>query len=165
MLELMDHVLGLRVPPPDLTFWQIGLRGIVVFLATLVMIRVGDKRFFTKRSAFDVVLGFILASMLARCVNGSSAFFPTIGGAFVLVLLHRLLAFLTRETHWFGNLIKGRSQLLVKNGKLNRELMRANNISEHDLLEDIRINGNVGDIKNVRAAYCERNGQISVVKD
>lgn len=165
MCESIESVLGLHVQPPDLTFWQIGVRGIIVFIATLVMLRLGDKRFLSKRSAFDVVLGFMLASMLARAVNGSSAFFPTIGGGFVLVLLHRLLALLTREAHWLGNLIKGRSQKLIENGKLDQEVMRANNISEHDLLEDLRINGNVGSIRNVNAAYYERNGQVSVVKD
>jgi len=165
MLAFVETVLGLNVPPQDLTFWEISLRGIIVFIATLLMLRLGDKRFFSKRSAFDVVLGFILASMLARAVNGSSAFFPTIGGGFVLVFLHRLLAFLTRETHWFGNLIKGRAQLLIQNGQLDRVALKANNISEHDLFEDIRMNGNVGEIRNVKTAYYERNGQVSVVKD
>jgi uncharacterized membrane protein YcaP (DUF421 family) len=129
------------------------------------MLRLGDKRFLSKRSAFDVVLGFILASMLARAINGSSAFFPTLGGGFVVVMLHRLLAFLTRETHWFGILIKGKADLVIEDGKLNRSAMKANNLSEHDLLEDIRMNGNAGEIGKVKTAYCERNGHISVVKD
>jgi len=79
----LSDVLGLGVQPQNLNFFQISLRGIIVFIAALVMLRLGDKRFLSKRSAFDVVLGFILASMLARAVNGSSAFFPTIGGRFV----------------------------------------------------------------------------------
>jgi uncharacterized membrane protein YcaP (DUF421 family) len=163
-LDEIYRVLGLGIGPTDLTFWQISLRGVIVFLSALIMLRLGDKRFLSKRSAFDAVLGFILASMLARAVNGSSAFFPTIGGGFVLVGLHRLLAFLTRDAHWFGNLIKGKAELLISNGEIDRAVMRANDLSEHDLLEDIRINGNIGEIKEVRAAYYERNGQLSVVK-
>jgi uncharacterized membrane protein YcaP (DUF421 family) len=161
----LSDVLGLGVQPQNLNFFQISLRGIIVFIAALVMLRLGDKRFLSKRSAFDVVLGFILASMLARAVNGSSAFFPTIGGGFVVVLLHRLLAFLTRDAHWFGLLIKGRSDLVIEDGRINRAAMKANNLSEHDLIEDLRMNGNMGEIEKVKAAYCERNGQISVVKD
>jgi uncharacterized membrane protein YcaP (DUF421 family) len=125
----------------------------------------GDKRFLSKRSAFDAVLGFILASMLARAVNGSSAFFPTLGGGFVIVALHRLLAFLTRNTHWFGNLIKGRAELVIENGIVNPAVMKANDLSKHDLIEDLRMNGNIGDVANVKAAYYERNGQVSVVKE
>jgi uncharacterized membrane protein YcaP (DUF421 family) len=143
---------------------QISLRGIIVFIATLVMLRVGDRRFLSKRSAFDAVVGFILASMLARAVNGSSSFFPTIGGGFVIVGLHRLLALLTRDTHWFGKLIKGEAQLVVENGTVKRDAMRANDLSEHDLFEDVRSNGNISDLKQVKQAYYERNGQISIVK-
>jgi uncharacterized membrane protein YcaP (DUF421 family) len=43
--------------------------------------------------------------------------------------------------------------------------MKANDLSEHDLLEDIRINGNMGQINSVKAAYYERNGQLSVIKE
>ena len=43
-------------------------------------------------SAFDYVLGIILASMLARAINGSAPFFGTIFLGFYFVLLHRVLA-------------------------------------------------------------------------
>jgi len=45
------------------------------------------------------------------------------------------------------------------------DAMRANNLSEHDLAEDLRMNGNVSDLQKVKAAYYERNGHISVVKN
>src|SRR5215831_16977971 len=164
-LQSLHTVLGLNVEPKDLTFLQISLRGIIVFFVTLMMLRLGDKRFLSKRSAFDAVLGFILASMLARAVNGSASFFPTLGGGFVIVALHRLLAFLTRDAHWLGNLIKGTADLVVENGCVKRKVMRANDLSEHDLMEDLRLNGNIQDLKKVKAAYYERNGLISIVKE
>lgn len=165
LLNILQSALGLNLEPKDLSFLQISLRGIVIFTAALTMLRLGDRRFFSNRSAFDAVVGLILASMLARAVNGSSSFFPTIGGGFVIVGLHRLLAFLARDTHWLGKLIKGKAQLIVENGSIKREVMRANDLSEHDLYEDIRFNGNVGDLNQVKQAYYERNGQISVVKN
>ena len=164
LLNAVQSVIGLNIEPKDLTFLQISLRGIIVFVAILVMLRLGDRRFFSKGSAFDAVVGFVLASMLARAVNGSSSFFPTIAGGFVIVGLHRLLAVLTRDNHWFGKLIKCEAQLIVENGTVNREAMRANDLSEHDLFEDIRFNGNVGELIQVKQAFYERNGQISVVK-
>lgn len=163
-LDILHQFLGLNLEPKDLSFWQISLRGIIVFIAALTMVRLGDRRFLSNRSAFDAVVGFILASMLARAVNGSSAFFPTIGGGFIIVGLHRLLAFLTRDMHWFGKIIKGQAQLVVENGAVKRDVMRANDLSEHDLFEDIRFNGNVGELAQVKQAYYERNGQISIVK-
>src|SRR6185312_702882 len=155
-LDTLHQFLGLNLEPKDLSFWQISLRGIIVFIAALTMVRLGDRRFLSNRSAFDAVVGFILVSMLARAVNGSSAFFPTIGGGFIIVGLHRLLAFLTRDMHWFGKIIKGQAQLVVENGAVKRDVMRANDLSEHDLFEDIRFNGNVGELAQVKQAYYER---------
>ena len=87
-----ETLLGLSVEPKDLTFVQISLRGIIVFLATLIMIRFGHKRLLTRRTPFDAILLVILAAVLSRAINGSAAFFATLGGGMVLVLLHRLFA-------------------------------------------------------------------------
>ena len=109
----LGMLLGLGSDAAGLTFVQISLRGVVVFVAALVIVRCGDRRFLSQKTAFDAVLGFILASMLARAVNGTAAFFPTLGGSFVLVVLHRLLAYWSRRSHAFGLLIKGRSDVIV----------------------------------------------------
>jgi hypothetical protein len=93
ILSHLGATLGLNQEAAALTFLQISLRGVIVFFVTLFIIRCGDRRFLSQKTAFDAVLGFILASMLARAVNGTAAFFPTLGGAFVLVMLHRVLAY------------------------------------------------------------------------
>ena len=66
LLEPVDSFLGLGTQPQSLTFLQIAARGIIVFLASLMMVRLGDRRFLSGKTAFDVILGFILASMRAR---------------------------------------------------------------------------------------------------
>src|SRR4029077_9555123 len=108
--NFVGKLLGLGVKPDDLTFVQISLRGVVVFIATLIMIRLGHKRSLARKTAFDAVLLVILASVLSRAINGSAAFFATLGGGLVLVLLHRLLALIAFHWHWFGCLIKGRPE-------------------------------------------------------
>jgi uncharacterized membrane protein YcaP (DUF421 family) len=163
LFDCANSFLGLGLEPKELTFVQIASRGIIVFLVALFMVRLGDKRFLSKKTAFDAILGFILASMLARAVNGSSAFWPTLGGGFVLVGLHRLLALLSRRSHRFGLLVKGSSDPIIQHGEVIEANLRRNDMSEHDLLEDLRLNGQVQSPKEVEAAYVERNGEISVV--
>ena len=102
--------------------------------------------------------------MLARAVNGTAAFVPTLCGGFVLVILHRLLAYWSRRSHAFGLLIKGRSDVIVRGGRLDEAAARRNRLSEHDVLEDLRLNGNVREIHDVLLAVLERNGDISVVR-
>jgi len=163
MTAAFERLLGLGVDASALSFAQISLRGIVVFFAALLIVRCGDRRFLSQKTAFDAVLGFILASMLARAVNGTAAFFPTLGGGFVVVLLHRLLAYGARRSHRFGMLVKGRSDVVIRDGVVDDEVARRCQLSPHDLAEDLRLHGNVEGPAAVRLAVFERNGQISVV--
>ena len=47
-------------------------------------------------------------------------------------------------------LIKGRSDVIVRDGQVDDALAKRNRLSEHDLLEDLRLHGNVGDVREVR---------------
>src|SRR5205814_9570391 len=103
--NFVGPLLGLGARPEELTFVQISLRGVVGFIATLVMVRLGHKRSLSRKTAFDAALLVILASVLSRAINGSAAFFATLGGGLVLVLLVLLLAFLHFTSHLFGFLL------------------------------------------------------------
>src|SRR5439155_7529951 len=122
--NFVGPLLGLGARPEELTFIQISLRGVVVFIATLIMVRLGHKRSLSRKTAFDAVLLVILASVLSRAINGSAAFFATLGGGLVLVLLHRLLALIAFHSHWFGCLIKGRPDVILEDGNLIWSSMR-----------------------------------------
>jgi len=89
-----------------LTFVQISTRAIIVFLVTLATVRLGHKRSLSRKTPLDAVLLVIPAAVLSRAINGSAAFFATLGGGVILVLLHRLVAFLTFYSHGFGILVK-----------------------------------------------------------
>jgi uncharacterized membrane protein YcaP (DUF421 family) len=160
----LGPLLGLGYEAKDLTFVQISLRAVIVFLATLVMVRLGHKRSLARKSAFDVVLIVILASFLARAINGTSPLFSTIGAGFVVVLLNRLLALIAYHSHSFGILIKGRPEIIVENGNLILSTMNRNHISKHDLQEDMHLRAHTDDLSKVRLARVERSGDISFIK-
>src|SRR5438552_19201595 len=110
------RLLGLGVEPKQLTFANTAIRGVIVFIATLVMVRFSSKRSLAEKTAFDAVLIVIVASVLARAINGSAPFFPTLGVGFVLVILHRILGVAAYHSHAFGCVIKGRPAVIVQNG-------------------------------------------------
>jgi uncharacterized membrane protein YcaP (DUF421 family) len=159
-----ETLLGLSVEPKNLTFVQISLRGIIVFLAALAMVRLGHKRSLSHKTPFDAVLLVILASVLSRAINGSSAFFATIGGSVVLVLLHRLFAHMAYYSHAFGILVKGKPDVIVRDGQCDFRMMLRNHISTHDLEEDMRLDAHIDDLSKVRLARVERSGDISFIK-
>jgi uncharacterized membrane protein YcaP (DUF421 family) len=162
-LELFQQALGLKIPPQDLTPWQVAARSLVVFVAALVMVRLGAKRFLARKTAFDLVLAFILGSMLSRAINGSAPFLATLLGAFVLVGFHRFLAAVAFHSHAFGSLIKGTDDVVIDRGEVCPRAMRKNHLSEHDLLEELRLQS-CNSPDEVRCARLERSGELSVIK-
>jgi hypothetical protein len=56
MYETLKQLLGLELEAKDLSFMQISLRGIVVFIAALVIVRSANKRFLSKMTALDAIL-------------------------------------------------------------------------------------------------------------
>ncbi len=162
--QLLQTLLGISEQPKDLTLLQVSIRGVVVFIAALIMVRLSSKRSLAEKTAFDAVLVVIIGSMLARVINGSEAFFSTLGTGFVLVLLHRLFGVAAYYSHAFGFLVKGTPTVLVENGRLERKNMFWNHISKHDLEEDMRLDAKTEDLSKIRTARLERSGDISFIK-
>lgn len=161
--SFLDATLGLQVEPNQLSVPQVIARGLVVFVAALAMLRMAHKRFFAQRNALDVLLTLVIASTLARAINGNAAFFPTIIVGFVLVWVHRVVTWLATRSERIGDLVKGCSTVLLENGKVHDHTLRKHDLTRQDLEEDLRING-VEKPGEVRLATLERNGEVSVVK-
>jgi uncharacterized membrane protein YcaP (DUF421 family) len=162
--DFLAPLLGLGLEPKGLTFVQMSLRGVSIFLLTLVMVRLSSKRSLAEKTAFDAVLLVILASVLSRAINGSAGFFTSIGCSFVLVFLHRFFAWIACRSHAFGKIIKGCPAIIIENGQLQPEAMRRDLISKHDLEEDLRLNARTEDVSKIRIARVERSGDISFIK-
>jgi uncharacterized membrane protein YcaP (DUF421 family) len=129
------------------------------------MIRFGHKRSLARKTGFDAVLMVILASVLSRAINGSAAFFATLGGGVILVIVHRLFALIAFHSHAFGVLIKGAPELIIDDGDLVLRTMRRNHISKHDVEEDMRLDASTEDLKDIKKGYVERSGDISFIEN
>ena len=162
IMSALQKLLGLGVEPRQLDFLQVSLRALVVFIAALIMVRLASKRFLGRKTAFDFILALILGSTLSRAINGSAPFFPTLAGAFVLVLVHRLFAVLAFQFHGFGVLIKGKDDLVIADGQVQQRTLRKNHLSEQDLLEDLRLKSHASPAE-VQYARLERSGDLSVI--
>ena len=162
--QLLHAFLGIGTEPKELTFLQVSVRGVIVFIATLIMVRLGSKRSLAEKTAFDAVFIVIIGSMLARAINGSEAFFPTLGTGFVLVFLHRLLSVAAYYSHACGILVKGKPVVLVQDSRLQRKDMLWEHISKHDLEEDMRLEAKTEDLSKIQIARLERSGDISFIK-
>lgn len=163
MHDFLRAWLGLGHDPKTLTTVQVCLRGLVVFLSAIAIVRVADKRFLSRKTAFDAVLAFTLASMLARAINGSGPLGPSIACGFALVLTHRLIARLSCRWHGVGRLVKGSEEEVIRDGVVDKGALRKHNFSDRDLMEDLRLEG-VESPAEVKSARLERSGDLSVIR-
>ena len=163
-MEHIDKILGVGAQATQLSFAQILLRGLVVVVVTIAVIRIAGRRFIAHRNPTDVMMAFIISSMLARAINGNAVFWGTLGGGVVVALFYRMITFWACKFDGFGSLIKGRSDVLIKDGEVQQKAMNRHQISHNDLVEDLRLNGRVTGAGDVMLACIERSGDISVLR-
>jgi uncharacterized membrane protein YcaP (DUF421 family) len=157
----VTDLLGLR-SENDLGLVQVLLRALIVFLAALALVRIAHKRFFAKKNAFDVILAFILASMLARSINGKEPLFATIAAGFFLVLLHRGMSWVGFRFRRFDDLIKGHRNKVIDGGRIVEQVLKDHCVTHEDLEEQLRLR-KIDDPQKVETAYLERSGEVSVI--
>jgi uncharacterized membrane protein YcaP (DUF421 family) len=157
------RALGLELEGKELSAVHMALRAAVVFVLSIAMLKVGDKRFMGKNTALDVMLGIVFGSTVSRAITGNAPFFPALVGGFVLVLLHWSFGAVAFRSHGFGKLVKGQDRLLVKDGEILWDAMRKSHVTTHDLEEALRSKGEEPDVSRVKSAHLERDGDISVI--
>ncbi len=159
--SLLNRVLGLDAP--ELAWWQMMIRALVVYVLVIVLVRLGNKRFMAKGTAFDLVLVIILGSVASRAITGNAPFFGALAAALALVGLHWVFAALAFHFDRLGGWLKGQPRLLVQNGELQWQALRHSHITEKDILEALRTQTEGTDLSPVKEAWLERNGEISFV--
>lgn len=157
------EMFGIGSDAAHMTVGQITLRAIAIYLAGLVIVRIGEHRFLGKHTAFDIILGFILGSVLSRAVNGGAPLLDTVVASALLVALHWLFATAAFRWHPFGRLIKGSPRKLIEDGRIDEKAARTHRLSRRDLEEALRTRGGIEDFDRVHHAWFERSGDISII--
>ena len=160
---MLEDFLGLELDVQDVNAVQMAFRTILIYAATLAIVRVGSKRFLSQATAFDAIVAIMLGSIMSRAINGSAPFLPTLAAGIILVGLHWLIAAIAYSSDWFGTLVKGNPVLLIKDGDVQEKGLRETSVSAKDLEEALRIESHVTKPEGVQLAYLERNGGISVI--
>lgn len=160
----METITQLFGEGENQTTLQMSLRAVVIFIITLILLRIAGRRSFGMKSPFDNIIVILLGAILSRAVVGASEFAPTVASATVIAVLHRLGAWLGALNLRFEQLIKGQKIVLFDEGELKHDNMRRALVSESDLYASLRNNMHVESFDSIESAYMENNGQISFVR-
>lgn len=151
-------MLNMAVP-----WWEFLVRGVVVYVFLIALLRLTGKRQVGQLAPFDLVLLLVLSNAVQNSMNGGDN--SLVGGlisAATLVLLNWLLGFLTYRNKSLEALVEGRPIILIHGGRLYDDAMSRAQLTRHELDAALRQAG-VTCAADVQSAILENNGAISVI--
>lgn len=145
--------------------WQeLVIRAASIFTFLFVLFRVWGKKHFGELTPFDFILLLIISEAVQNALvdddHSVTAAFVSISTLVVLNIILTKISFYSKRAE---KIIEGNPKILIQNGRLDRNLMRRETISDQVLHEALRMQG-VMEIDEVYQATLEANGSISVVK-
>jgi uncharacterized membrane protein YcaP (DUF421 family) len=149
---------------PDVNILETVVRGVVMYLAIFVMLRVILRGRSSAVTVSDLLV-FVLVSDAAQ--NAMAANYISITNGIVLVGTIFLTSF---AVDWLAfrfprvqQFVHPERKPLVVDGRVVRRTLQDELMTEPELMTQLRVNG-VEEIGDVKAAYLEGNGEVSVIK-
>jgi uncharacterized membrane protein YcaP (DUF421 family) len=140
------------------------LRALGVYALVLVVIRVLGKRTVGNFTAFDLLVALMLGEIVDEVIYGDVTFAQ--GGVAILVIAaaHYANSWMSYWDHGLARILEGSPTAVVRRGELDRGGMRKERMNESEVMEALRVQG-VDDVKEVKLAMVENDGQVSVLKE
>src|SRR4051794_15179693 len=149
---------------PDVSLFEMFVRGTLLYVALFVLLRVVLRRK-SGAIAFTDLLVLVLIADAAQ--NAMASNYESITDGLVLILTLVFWAYvidwLGYHVRWFQRYVHPAKKSLVENGRFIAKALQQELMTEEEVMTQIRLNG-TDDLSQVRAAYIEGNGQVSVLK-
>jgi len=143
-------------------WWEFVLRGVVVYIVLIVLLRLTGKRQVGQLAPFDLVLLLVLSNAVQNSMNaGDNSLIGGLISAATLVGINWLVSLGTFRNKQLAALVEGRPHVLIHNGRLFESVMKKARLTHHELNAALRSAG-VTCIEDVHSAILENNGNISV---
>ncbi len=138
-------------------------RTLVIYLIVLIVIRLMGKREIGQISSFDLVVALIIAELAAIPMEQTSIpLWQGIAPIITLTTLQLAISYSCLKWNWLRDLIYGKPNILIRNGKIIEEEMRKSRYNIEDLLTQLR-QKNVPNVADVEFAILESSGQLSII--
>ncbi|MGB3591429.1 MAG: YetF domain-containing protein [Nonlabens sp.] len=149
---------------PDLNTTTIILVSVLlVFTGLVVIVRIAGLRTFAKMTSFDFATTIAIGSILASISIDPKT---SIGNGMValaaIVLFQIFFAYVQRKSKLFKKVATNQPVLLMRDGKILHDNLKACNLDESELIAKLR-EANVMKFSQVQAAIFESTGDVSVL--
>ena len=145
-------------------WWELVLRGAVVYFALLVLVRLSGKRTVGEFTPFDLIVVVLLSEAVSGSLSGEDSSLP--GGlivAVVLISLNWTIGFMTARVPALNRAVEGSPVLVARDGEVFADVLRRQSISAQEFDSEMRSSG-CGSRDEIALAVLEPSGHISFVK-
>ena len=149
---------------PDLPIWNLAVRGVVVYAAVIVLLRLGGKRQVGQMGIWEFVALLLISNAVQNSMNGGDN--SLTGGlilAVVIIAQAALYTYLTYRSRRLEMMMQGRPTLLVHRGQILTQNLEKEWLSVRELRQLLRKQG-VTDLADVQAAILESDGFVSITR-
>lgn len=145
------------------TVWSTAAKGLLIYFALIVMLRIAGKRSLSKFNIFDFVITIALGSVFASTLTSKDDKLAQSVTAIVVLLGGQyLISKLAWNSDTFERLIKSEPALLYSGDNFNTAAMRRERVTEREVLQAVRKSGSAG-LSEVEAVILETDGTMSVI--
>ena len=159
MSEIWQHMFH-----PELPVLEKILRPVVVYVFMLIGLRLAGKRELAQLNPFDLIVLLTLSNTVQNAIigNDNSVLGGMIGAA-TLLTVNYVMVRLVRRNRRLQRLVEGRGDVLVKDGKIQKDHLDRELISKADLLAAAHKQG-ISSIKDIEYCVLEPTGTISFIQ-
>lgn len=149
---------------PDVPIVSLIIRGTVVYLAVIVLLRVAGKRQVAQMGIAEFVALLLISNAVQNAMNGGD---NSLAGGLILaatvIACAYVMTYLTYRSRKIENLIQGRPTLLIHHGQIIHAHLAKELLSIRELVAALRKQG-VSNIDDVAEAVLESDGFISITR-
>jgi uncharacterized membrane protein YcaP (DUF421 family) len=156
---VLHHLAHLGISP-----WEKTLRTIAVYLALVLLLRVGGKRQLAQMNTFDLIVLLLLSNVVQNAVIGpDDSLVGGLLGAAVLVAANYLIVRATFLHELTTRILQGSPTPLVQGGQLDERALRRELITRAELEAALRRQGMDG-LDGVDEVVIQPEGSISATQ-
>lgn len=148
----------------ELSLLQAFLRGTLVYWAIFVLFRLGGRRNIGSLGFADIVVLLLVAEAVGDALSGGDG--SLTAGVLVAATIIFWSIFIDRLCFFFplaSRMFEPSKLCLIKDGQMDLRNMRREYVTRNELMEQLRLQS-IASLEQVKRAYLENNGEISVIK-
>ena len=145
-------------------WWEPSARALIIYAVLLLLVRISGRRTVGQFTPFDLLVVMLLSESVSSALNGGEN--SVTGGllaAATLVILNVGIAFVTSRSDEARTVVEGCPVLIGRDAVFFPEIMKAHRLPLTDALQALREAD--CELKDMKAAILETDGQISILKD